>query len=235
MPSLNPPPLPRTLPEAPGAKAARTCGLLSIVFAVTCIGIPVTIVLGIIALVQQARAKRLASEFPQEYRMPTASGLVMGIVGLVLPFLLLPFVGILSAIAIPAFLSQKGRAINAEITSNLTHQMEVLTAEYQKGKEVGLDQSTIQASMEQILQGAQEHNPADPQAPAFRYAISIVSASSTEEAAQNAEAEATTTGEVVYVLAFPTDPQQPGYLAGAAMLKMPVNGSSVTSKAVSLE
>lgn len=103
------PALPNVLPEAPGAKAARTCGLLSILFAVTCAGIPVAIVLGIVALVQHAKAKRQASEFPQDYRPPTASGFVMGLVGLVLPMLLLPFLGIMAAIAAPAYLGYRGR------------------------------------------------------------------------------------------------------------------------------
>jgi hypothetical protein len=195
----------------------------------------VGIVLGIVGLVRQVKAKHLASEYPQEYRMPTASGLAMGIAGLVLPFFLLPFVGILSAIAIPAFLSQKGRAVNAVITNRLTSQMEALANEYEKGKEVGLDQPAIQTAMERLLQGAPERNPVNPKAPAFRYSISIVSASSTGEAAQKAETEATTLGEVVYVLAFPADPQQPGYLAGAAMLKVPINGSSFITKAVTLD
>ena len=230
-----PPPLPATLSEAPGAKAARTCGLLSILCAVTCIGIPVAIVLGIVALVQQAKARRLASEFPQEYRRPTTSGMVMGIVGLVAPVLMLPFVGIVSAIAIPAFLSQRNRAVDKVISSNLVNRIGALASEYEKGKEVGLDQPAIQASLEQILQAAPERNPANPEAPAFRYSISIISASSEEEAKQQAEAEANTTGEVVFVLAFPPDPQQPGYLAGAALLKAPINGSKTLVQAVTLD
>jgi hypothetical protein len=109
------------------------------------------------------------------------------------------------------------------------------TSEYKKGKEGGLDQSAIRVSMEQILQASQERNPINLEAPAFRYSISIVSASSEEEARQQGEAEATTMGQVVFVLAFPPDPQQPGYLAGAAVLKAPANGSCSTSQAVTLD
>lgn len=42
---------PPSLVEAPGAKGARICGILAIVSSLTCIGIPVGIVLGIVALV----------------------------------------------------------------------------------------------------------------------------------------------------------------------------------------
>jgi hypothetical protein len=159
---------------------------------------------------------------------------VMGILGLVLPIVMLPFVGIVSAIAIPAYLSQKGRTINKAIGFNLTNQMDALVSDYEKGKELGFDQPAIHASMERILQTTQERNPLNPQAPAFRFAISLVSASSEEEAAQQAEAEARAAGEVVYVLAFPPDSQRPGYLAGAVKLDAPVNGSGITTKVVSL-
>jgi len=229
------PPLPNALPEAPGAKAARTCGLLSILLAITCIGIPVAIVLGIVALVQHAKAKRLAAEFPQDYRLPTASGFVMGLVGLVLPVLLLPFLGIASAISVPAYLSFKGRAMDKAVTATLERQLMILVDEYRKGGEVGLDQPAIQAAMEGILQAAPERNPVNPQAPAFRPSIAIVSAASPEEASQLAQAEATVPGEIVFVLSFPPEPQQFGYLAGAAARKMPVNGSLTTSQVVTLE
>ena len=59
--------------EAPGTKASRVCGILAIIFALTCIGIPVGIVLGIVALVQHAKAKRLARQFQENYATPSAS------------------------------------------------------------------------------------------------------------------------------------------------------------------
>jgi hypothetical protein len=229
------PPLPTALPEAPGAKSARTCGLLSILLAITCLGIPVAIVLGIVALVQQAKAKRLASAYPQGYRTPTASGFVMGIVGLVLPLLMLPFLGIVAAIAIPAYLSYQGRAMDKVVTATLEKQLHALADEYEKGVEVGLDQPAIQAALESLLQAAPERNPVTPKSPAFRYTIAIHAATSPEEAERMAQAEASVPGEIVFVLSFPPEPQQPGYLAAAAALKLPINGASTISQAVTLE
>ena len=98
------------LTPAPGAKAAKVCGILAIVFALTCVGIPLAIILGIVALVQHGKAKRLAKAQPESYAPVPATGLVTGIVGLVLPLVLLPFVGIVSAIAIPALLAQRDLA-----------------------------------------------------------------------------------------------------------------------------
>lgn len=112
MPDIN-------LTPAPGAKAAKVCGILSIVFALTCVGFPIAIILGIVALVQQGKAKRLARAQPDVYEPVVATGLVTGIIGLVLPVLMVPFGGIVSAIAIPAFLAQKERAQEIAVQSNL--------------------------------------------------------------------------------------------------------------------
>ncbi|MBL0311906.1 MAG: DUF4190 domain-containing protein [Holophagaceae bacterium] len=95
---------------APGAKAGRVCGILAIVLALTCVGIPVAIILGIVAIVKTSRAKRLAHGNPGAYEMPTSAGLILGIVGLCLPVVMLPFAGIVSAIAIPALLGQRAQA-----------------------------------------------------------------------------------------------------------------------------
>jgi type II secretory pathway pseudopilin PulG len=108
------------LTPAPGAKAAKVCGILAIVFALTCIGFPVAIILGIVALVQQAKAKRLAKAQPETYEPVSSTGLVTGIIGLVLPVVMLPFAGIVSAIAIPAFLAQRDRAQEIAVQSNLS-------------------------------------------------------------------------------------------------------------------
>lgn len=106
---LAPPPA-YALEPAPGAKGAKVCGILSIVFALTCLGIPVAIVLGIVALVQQGKAKRAVQAQPGRFAPVPATGLVTGIIGLVLPVVLLPFVGIVSAIAVPALLGQREMA-----------------------------------------------------------------------------------------------------------------------------
>lgn len=107
------------IPEAPGARGSRICGILAIVSAVTCVGIPVAIVLGIVALVQQGKAKRWAAQHPGAYLPVTQTGLVTGIIGMVLPVFMLPFAGIVSAIAIPALLGQRelarSKAVNAQV------------------------------------------------------------------------------------------------------------------------
>lgn len=108
-PSLNPGGTPRK-EQVPGAKTGRICGILAIILALTCVGIPIAIILGIVAIVKTSKARSLARNNPDTYEIPSSAGLILGIAGLCLPVVMLPFAGIVSAIAIPALLSQRARA-----------------------------------------------------------------------------------------------------------------------------
>jgi len=157
---------------APGAKAARVCGILAILFSLTCVGIPVAIALGIVALVQHAKAKRLARAEPGVYEPVRATGLITGIIGLVLPVVLLPFVGIVSAIAIPALLGQRERAREIVVQSNLDaarRQAEAaLQAIHMKAPgQVPTPEAIIQGlSADPLIQSLR--NPYEPSGPAFQ-------------------------------------------------------------------
>lgn len=117
-----PPPIPPEalkLQDAPGAKAAKTCGILSIVFAITCVGFPLAAILGIVALVKQGSAKRLAREAPGTYRTPPAGAMALALVGLVLAGLSVPTLGIGAAVAIPAFVTYRDKARATVLQQNL--------------------------------------------------------------------------------------------------------------------
>ena len=160
------------LVAAPGAKAAKVCGILAIVFSLTCVGIPVAIILGIVALVQQGKAKRLAKAEPERFLPVPATGLVTGIIGLVLPVFMLPFVGIVSAIAIPALLVQRERAREATVQSNLNVARAQAEAAVQnlQAKAPGQvpSQDGIIQSLSQDPQLLALKNPITPNAPAFQ-------------------------------------------------------------------
>ncbi len=201
------------LAEAPGAKGSRICGILAIVFSLTCIG---GIVLGIIALVLQAKAKRLARENPESYRVPTSSGLVLGIIGLVMPVIMLPFVGIVSAIAIPALLGQRARAREKAVVMNLNTVLPDLADRYGRALETTTDPGTIKADLEQFLQtSAAQKNPYNPATPAFAYTVAVTTAATEDEVAATAQDRATTLGEVAFVMSVPLDPQAPRFVGGA--------------------
>ncbi len=104
-----PPPY-HPLEEAPGAKAATRLGIWSLVSNVLCGCFPVAIGLGIAALVKHGKAKRAAEAEPNRYAAPSNTGLVTGIIGIVWTIFALFYIGIISAIAIPALLGQRERA-----------------------------------------------------------------------------------------------------------------------------
>lgn len=159
-----------TLPQAPGAGAAKVCGILAIIFALTCVGIPVAIILGIVALVQQAKAKRLAKADPQDYAPVPATGLVTGIIGLVLPVLMLPILGIAAALSMPALLSSREHVRAMAVQHNLDlaqAKAEAAVSAWQTrnpGQPTPLD-ATIQALLKEPELLALK-NPMDPKAPA---------------------------------------------------------------------
>jgi hypothetical protein len=160
------------LTPAPGAKAAKVCGTLAITCALTCLGIPVAIILGIVALVQQAKAKRLAKAQPEVYEPVPATGLVTGIIALVLPVVMLPFVGIVSAIAIPAFLGQRQRAREVAVRANLEAARRLAEATVLDLQASGQDQVPSQEAVIRTLAAdpliLSLKNPITPSAPAFQ-------------------------------------------------------------------
>lgn len=159
------------LPQAPGAGAAKVCGILAIIFALTCVGIPLAIILGIAALVQQSRAKRLVKADPQAYAPVPATGLVTGIIGLVLPVLMLPFIGIVSAVAIPSFLYQREQARSMAVQHHLDLARAKAEAAVLAWQARNPGQPVPQGTLIKDLLGDPElaalKNPFDPKSPAF--------------------------------------------------------------------
>ncbi|HEX9010858.1 MAG TPA: hypothetical protein VF804_10875 [Holophagaceae bacterium] len=223
---------------APGAKAAKVCGILAIVFALTCIGIPVALVLGIVALVQHAKAKRLAAAQPGAYAPVPATGLVTGIIGLALPVFLVPVVGIASAIAIPALLGQRGRARDKAVVFNLQAATSDLVVEYDRLVAAGTPREAIPGALEAFLRnrGAQDHSPWAPTRPAVEPTLFQMEGADPGALTQAAEARAVEPGVAIFVIALP-DPaaHRDGWLAGASRFKEPMNGRMVATKVVALD
>jgi hypothetical protein len=226
------------LTTAPGARAAKVCGILAIVFALTCIGFPVALVLGIVAIVQHGKARRLARAQPERFEPVPATGLVTAIIGLGASLLLVPLLGVASAIAIPALLSQRGRARDKAVIFNLQGAAFDLVAEYDRQVAAGTRREAIPGALEALLRNraVQERNPWDQGRPAVDPTLPKVDASGPEAATAAAEARAVEPGVAVFVIVLP-DPaaHREGWLAGASLLKEPLNGRRVVSKVVALD
>ncbi len=151
------------LEAAPGAKTARRCGIAAIVCALTCVGIPLALILGIVAIVQANKAKAFARQYPETYALPSSSGLILGIVGLCLPVVMLPFVGIVSAIAIPAILGQRVKAEGNRINCllEMTKLEQLLLQDYMEMLEHSdpVLKSGAEAVIAKLLEKEQSRNP----------------------------------------------------------------------------
>ncbi len=81
---------PPQLPTAPGAVASMVCGIISVVFAGMC---GMGVILGIIALVQKAKAMNYIRTYPHQYggKGFCTAGQVLGIIGTILGSLVLVY------------------------------------------------------------------------------------------------------------------------------------------------
>lgn len=233
-PYLNPGELQAREP-APGAKAGRICGILAIVLALTCVGIPIAIILGIVAIVKTSKAKSLARQHPETYELPANTGLILGIVGLCLPVVMLPFVGIVSAIAIPALLGQRARARDKMAISNLVGRLDDLTMEYDRLAEAKQPPEEIRSRLETYLKTAhvQDKNPWNVAEPAYRWAIPA-GGDTQEDTELIAREQAKITGQALFVFTAPV-PGHPGCIGGSVKVQNMVNGENTVTKSVAVE
>lgn len=154
--------------------------------------------------------------------------------------LVLAIIGIISAIAVPALLSQRARARDKSAISNAVSRVGDLVGQWDKGREAGTVAGTIITNMGTYLgtTTAADVNPwagtsGAPTSP-FNTTIAVHTGLTTGtlfEAAVAAQATATTLGQVQFGYQLPTATGGLGFL-GAAVL---TNGSGVKTKISSLE
>lgn len=141
------------LPESPGAKGSRICGILSILLALTFVGFPAGLVLGIVALVKHGRSRRRALESSGAYAYPGSTGLVVGVVGLSLSVLAVPAGGVVAAVAVPMYLMKRdqhrGDALEAQMRVVEARGKEILgVMEQNQGAGAVAPQDLIQAMVQ---------------------------------------------------------------------------------------
>lgn len=135
--------------------------------------------------------------------------------------LVLAIIGIISAIAIPALLSQRARARDKAALENMTGRIGDLAGQWDKGKEKGLSSATIVTSMQAYLANtaAKDKNPWDGAANAYRAAdpVSGGTATTASAFATVAAALATVKGESRFGVQTPGT-NGFGFIGGAVLL-----------------
>ena len=134
--------------------------------------------------------------------------------------LVLAIIGIISAIAIPALLSQRARARDKAALENMTGRIADLAGQWDKGKEKGLASATIVASMQTYLgnTAAKDKNPWDGATPAYSPTITNAGTDTTASGFAATVAKlATVKGQTFFQVQTPGG-NGVGFLGGAVLL-----------------
>ena len=150
--------------------------------------------------------------------------------------LVLAIIGIISAIAIPALLSQRSRARDKSSISNMTGRVGDLVGQYDKLKEAGTSNATIITGLGSYLAatGGADKNPWDPAAAAFNTTVDQGTATTQSTALTQAKALATVKGQAAFGISFPGS-GTPGFVYGAVLVDNAIQGSTKVAKATAIE
>lgn len=155
--------------------------------------------------------------------------------------LVLAIIGIISAIAIPALLSQRARARDKAALENMTGRIADLAGQWDKGKEAGLASTAIVASMQTYLAttASKDKNPWDGSASAFA-GLTAGGTDTTASGFANTVAKlATVKGQVFFGIQTPGT-NGVGFIGGAVQLNASStsdtpSGSKIRTKVAAIE
>lgn len=157
--------------------------------------------------------------------------------------LVLAIIGIISAIAIPALLSQRARARDKASLENMTGRIGDLAGQWDKGKEQGLASAVVVTSMQNYLTNtaAKDKNPWDGALNAYATGDPVVTgAATTADAYATAVAAlATVKGQARFGIQTPGATGF-GFIGGAVLLNASStsdtpSGSKIRTKVAAIE
>lgn len=153
--------------------------------------------------------------------------------------LVLAIIGIISAIAIPALLSQRARARDKSSISNMTGRVSDLIGQYDKLKEAGTASGLITGSLQAYINATAgaDKNPWKPASPAFSAttAVGTTTATTASAMAGAVSGAATVLGQPIFRVSYPTA-SAPGFIGGAVLVQnTQSNGSKKVIKVSSIE
>ena len=150
--------------------------------------------------------------------------------------LVLAIIGIISAIAIPALLSQRARARDKAAIENLSGTMGDLVGQFDKYKEQGLSSTAIKASMIAYLNAnhSKDKNPwSTSGGNAFASTLGVGTGST--QATFASAMTNTTLGQVKYYIKIPTGSGGVGFIGGVVKLNNQINNSANFRKVTAIE
>lgn len=151
--------------------------------------------------------------------------------------LVLAIIGIISAIAIPALLSQRARARDKGSISNLTGFINDAVGQYDKYKEEGLTTAQITTSLANYLRAThpatKDKNPWNAALGAYVSTFAAGTAG-TKSAFVNGMTAPANLGQVQMYIAYPTSTLN-GWVGGVVKVQNRVDGSVIVKKATAIE
>ena len=148
--------------------------------------------------------------------------------------LVLAIIGIISAIAIPALLSQRSRARDKSCIQNMTGRVGDLVGQFDKEKEAGSPFATIVTNLGVYIAatGGADKNPWNPAAAAFNVAVGTGAATTQAGATTEIGTACTVKGQVEFILA-PPGVGTPGFVEGGVLCdNVQANATAVGGKIV---
>ena len=155
--------------------------------------------------------------------------------------LVLAIIGIISAIAIPALLSQRARARDKASVDNTVGRVGDLVGQWDKFREQGLAPAAAITSMEAYLKntGNADKNPwnGTGPSPAFNISFYSVTGATASAFATTLATKATTTniGQAQFGYIVPSAGGQPGFFGGTVYVQGKLAGLNTVTKVSSLE
>jgi len=151
--------------------------------------------------------------------------------------LVLAIIGIISAIAIPALLSQRARARDKGGISNMTSMIDDAVGQYDKLKEEGRTAASITTGLTSYLKavhpGSKDKNPWNTAASAYvqKFSSGTAGTKSTFLASMNASDPV---GQVRMYIAYPTA-SKGGWVGGLVRVQNKIDNSVIVRKATAIE
>jgi prepilin-type N-terminal cleavage/methylation domain-containing protein len=147
--------------------------------------------------------------------------------------LVLAIIGIISAIAIPALLSQRARARDKTAISNMEGRVGDLVGQYDKLRETGSGNITAKLGSYLAATGGKDKNPWSTTG-SGAFDTVVTSTTGTTQSAALAAVAPTVKGQAKFVYIAPTA-GKPGFIAGGVLIDGKINGSSIIAKATAIE
>ena len=149
--------------------------------------------------------------------------------------LVLAIIGIISAIAIPAMLSQRSRARDKASISNMEGRVGDLVGQYDKLKESGIANTAITTALGSYLVNTSkgDKNPWNTAGVPFTATVAVQTAATSKSTFEAALAAATL-GEATLAIQYATS-TLPGFVGGAVKVQNTINNATIVKKSTAIE